>query len=281
MVARETPTISVEDLLEFPLEKTVAEISNGIREFLDETGRRMMVIGVSGGLDSAVALTLLAKSAPRDRILALIMPDTRVNKPGDTVDAVELAGSLGVSYRVIPIDSVVDSYLILPGISGRERIPIGNLRARIRMSILYLYANALNGVVVGTSDRSELLIGYFTKYGDGASDFLPQASLYKTQLRRLARYLGLPEKIVSKPSSPALWENHYAEEELGMKYEDIDRVLYALFDMRMGVEEAANATGLPVSVVERVLSLHRSTRHKRQGFRYVRLSWVVDPLPEI
>jgi len=204
-----------------------------------------------------------------------------VNNPLDAHHAVNLAESLGVKYYVIPIDSIVDSYLKLPGVSFRDKLPVGNLRARVRMSILYLYANKLGGAVVGTSDRSELLIGYYTKFGDGASDFLPQASLYKTQLRRLARFLGLPEEIVSKPSSPGLWEQHLAEEELGLKYEDVDRVLYALFDMRMSVEEASEATGLPLEVVNRVLAMHRSTRHKRQGFKFVKLSWVGNPLAEI
>ena len=273
--------ISVEDLLNFPLEQTVEEIKQGLRSFMEESGAKTFIIGVSGGLDSSVALTLLSRSIPREKILAFVMPDTRVNNPLDASHAVNLAESLGVKYYLIPIDSIVDSYLKLPGISFRDKLPVGNLRARVRMSILYLYANKLGGAVVGTSDRSELLIGYYTKFGDGASDFLPQASLYKTQVRRLARFLGLPEEIVSKPSSPGLWEQHLAEEELGLKYEDVDRVLYALFDRRMSVEEASEATGLPLEVVNRVLAMHRSTRHKRQGFKLVKLSWVGNPLAEI
>ena len=273
--------ISVEDLLNFPLEQTVEEIKQGLRSFMEESGAKTLIIGLSGGLDSSVALTLLSRSIPREKIIAFVMPDTRVNNPLDAHHAVNLAESLGVKYYVIPIDSIVDSYLKLPGVSFRDKLPVGNLRARVRMSILYLYANKLGGAVVGTSDRSELLIGYYTKFGDGASDFLPQASLYKTQLRRLARFLGLPEEIVSKPSSPGLWEQHLAEEELGLKYEDVDRVLYALFDMRMSVEEASEATGLPLGVVNRVIAMHRSTKHKRQGFKFVKLSWVGNPLAEI
>ncbi|WP_440059826.1 NAD+ synthase [Thermogladius sp. 4427co] len=273
--------ISLENILDFPLDKTVSEITEGLRSFVRDSGAKLAVIGLSGGLDSSVTATLLAKALPREMVLALVMPDTRVNKPADTIDAIELAESLGIKYYVIPIDPIVNAYMVLPNIGTGDRLPVGNLRARIRMNILYLYANKFGGVVIGTGDRSEILIGYFTKYGDGGVDFQPVASLYKTQLRALARYLGLPDRIVEKPSSPGLWESHLAEEEIGLKYEDVDRILYALFDMRLSVREASEATGLPLPLVEKVLDMHRSSRHKRKGLNYLKLSWVENPLAEI
>ena len=128
------------------------------------------------------------------------------------------------------------------------------------MSLLYYVANSKNLLVVGTGDRSEILIGYFTKYGDGGVDFLPIGDLYKTQVRWLGKHLGVPENILTKPSSPQLWPGHKAEEELGVTYDRIDLILHAIFDLRMEAEEVRKQFG---EDVDRVLELHAKSSHKR------------------
>jgi NAD+ synthase len=138
-----------------------------------------------------------------------------------------------------------------------------NLQARTRMVLLYYFANTMGYLVAGTGDRSEEEIGFFTKYGDGGVDFLPIAHLYKTQVRFLARRLGLPRKIAEKPASPQLWPGHKATDEIPVDYDKLDLVLSALFDLKLKPREAAARAGVPPSVVERTLEMHRRSAHKR------------------
>lgn len=255
--------IGLGELTSLDYEGIARALTNFIRGVVREAGARGVVVGISGGVDSATTLALAARALGPERVLALLLPDSEVTPRGDVEDARELVESLGVRYKVIDIRPVVRSFLEATG-EKPDRRSLGNLRARARMAILYLYANMQGLLVAGTGDRSEILIGYFTKYGDGAVDFLPIGSLYKTQVRRLALHLGVPESIALKPSSPRLWPGHLAEEELGMKYEEIDLALYALFDLGLGVEEAAEATGLPREKLEKVLDMHRASEHKRR-----------------
>jgi NAD+ synthetase len=134
---------------------------------------------------------------------------------------------LGLKYKLIDIAPIVNQYsqYIEPNEFSK-----GNLRARVRANILYYYANSKKYLVLGSSDKSEYLIGYFTKYGDGASDILPINSLYKLQIREIAKFLGVPQNIIEKKSSPHLWKSHEAEKELGITYEEIDSILYCIFD---------------------------------------------------
>ena len=181
-----------------------------------------VVLGLSGGIDSSVALFLATKILGNDKVLGLILPDKTVSQQTDMDDAIEIAQQLGIRYYIIDITELKKKYMdVLP----IERKSIGNLIARIRMNVIYYYANFENKLVLGTSDKSELMIGYFTKFGDGAADILPLADLYKTQIRELAKHLNLPEKILFKKSSPSLWKDQTAEDEIGMNYEKIDLIL--------------------------------------------------------
>ena len=139
----------------------------------------------------------------------------------------------------------------------------GNLRARVRTNILYYYANSKNYLVLGSSDKSEHLIGYFTKFGDGAADLTPIISLYKLQIREIAKYLGVPDNIISKKSSPHLWGDHEAEEELGVSYEEIDSILYCLVEKKLSVDETAKITQIDNSTIEKIYELNRNSEHKR------------------
>ena len=246
-------------------------IEKGIGDFLEEklqeSGAKGYIVGLSGGVDSATSFMLAVRRLGKERVRVLIMPDSDVTPEEDVEDAKRLASLAGVEYHVIDIKPIVRVYAsTIPVYSGDEedKVPLGNLRARIRMSLLYYYANKYNLLVLGTGDRSEILIGYFTKYGDGAVDVLPIGILYKSQVRRLAAYMGVPEKIAFKPSSPRLWPGQTAEGELGVSYDMIDLVLYAVFDLNIAPEEVPEATGVPEEVVKAVMDRYEASRHKRE-----------------
>ncbi len=204
------PSKIVECIIKFIRNEVTRADSNGV------------VLGLSGGIDSSVALFLATKSLGNNKVLGLILPDKTVSQQTDMDDAIEISQKLGIQYHIIDITEFKKKYMdILP----IERKSIGNLIARIRMNFIYYYANIENKLVLGTSDKSELMIGYFTKFGDGAADILPLADVYKTQVRELAKYLNLPEKILIKKSSPSLWKDQTAEDEIGMNYEKIDLIL--------------------------------------------------------
>ena len=209
----------IEKTSKFILNKTLESNSNGI------------VIGLSGGIDSSVCLALAAKTLSNHNILGLIMPMNGITPNDDEHDAIELANTYGIECKVIALNLIEDSYrtqIYQERIKNvtESKIAHGNLLARIRMSILYYHANLLNRIVVGTGDKSEAMLGYFTKYGDGGVDIAPIADLYKTQIRILAKELKISEKIINKKSGPRLWKNHDAEDELKMTYEEIDPILF-------------------------------------------------------
>ena len=131
------------------------------------------------------------------------------------------------------------------------------------MTILYYYANTQNLLVVGTGDKSEILIGYFTKWGDGAADFRPIKELYKIQVRLLAKHLGIPEHIVTKPSSPRLWKGQLAEREIGIKYELLDLILFGLVDLKMKSVEIADQLNISSNIINKVVTMIKKTEHKR------------------
>jgi NAD+ synthase len=213
-------------------------------------------------------------------VLGLIMP-YKTTPPEDIRDAERIAEALGIRYYYIDIGEVRNAFTrSIPIFDEGDRVSAGNLLPRIRMIILYYFANRLNRVVAGTGDKSEILIGYFTKYGDGGVDILPIGDLYKTQVRYLGKHLGVPEDVAFKPSSPRLWEGQTAESELGIKYEDIDVILHALVDLRMKPEEASEATGKSLDLVITVWRRVLGTEHKRRmptiprvSMRTVGLDW--------
>ena len=205
---------------------SILDIANCIIEFIRlEVSRAQsqgVVLGLSGGIDSSVAVSLATNALGNNRVLGLILPDRNVSEQKDIDDAVELSKQLGIKYHIIDITEIKQKYLdLLP----LEKKSIGNLTARIRMTLIYYYANLFNKLVLGTSDKSEMMIGYFTKFGDGAADLLPLADLYKTEVRELGIYLNVPKTILLKKSTPSLWLNQTAEKEIGMEYKKIDAIL--------------------------------------------------------
>lgn len=241
----------------------VREISSFILNYVSSLNVNGVVIGLSGGVDSSVTAALSVKALGGGRVLGLIMPDSDITPREDVNDALHLASTLGISHQIIDIKNIVKTYKENLKIEG-GRIADGNLRARIRMSILYYYANSMRMLVAGSGDRSEIMIGYFTKYGDGGADILPIGCLYKTTIRRLAAYLKLPESIVNKPSSPRLWRKHLAEEELGLSYSEIDVILYGLYDLGLSIEELSRRAGVSIEDIRKVLRMTSSSEHKRK-----------------
>ena len=219
-----------------------------------------VVLGLSGGIDSAV-LAYLCKRAVKEKTLAIIMPDTEITPKTETEDALKMIALTGIKYKLIDINPIVKEYTkyLEPNEWAK-----GNLRARVRANILYYYANAKNYLVLGSSDKSEYLIGYFTKHGDGAADLIPIISLYKIQVREIAKFLDVPKNVIEKKSSPHLWKEHDAEKEIGAAYEEIDSILYCIFDKKLSVKETSVLTNIEIPVVEKIYQFHINSKHKRE-----------------
>ncbi len=239
------------------------KITRSIEEFLCEQIEKNkadgLILGLSGGIDSAV-LAYLCKRILREKTLALIMPDTEITPNYETEDALKMISLTQIEYKLLDIKPIVKEYshYLEPNEWAK-----GNLRARIRTNILYYYANAKNLLVLGSSDKSEHLIGYFTKFGDGAADLVPIISLYKLQVRKIAEFLGVPKNVINKKSSAHLWKEHEAEKEIGVSYEEIDSILYCIFDKKLTIEETTNKTQISKSTVEKVYNLYLKSKHKR------------------
>jgi len=186
-----------------------------------------VVFGLSGGIDSAVVAALSIKVFPKNT-LAIIMPCH--NLETDTNDGIDLINKFNVSYKIIDLSKVYDSFIYLLDDKEKEKegsfkLAEVNIKPRLRMITLYYFANKLNYLVVGTGNKSELTIGYFTKYGDGGADILPLGNLLKNQVKELAEYLGIAKKIINKPPSAGLWEDQTDEEEIGISYDQLDKYL--------------------------------------------------------
>jgi len=239
--------------------KLIENIDEFLSDQIEKNHANGVILGLSGGVDSAV-LAYLCKRKLKEKTLAIIMPDTSITPNSETEDALKMISLTGIEYKLVDINPIIKEYTMYLEPNEKAR---GNLRARIRTNILYYYANIRNYLVLGSSDKSEYLIGYFTKFGDGASDITPIIPLYKLQVREIARHLGVPDKVISKKSSPHLWKEHEAEKELGISYEEIDSILYCMFDKKLSNSETAEITGIDKNVIEKIHRLNISSEHKR------------------
>jgi len=235
------------------------KIQTGLVQKCNDNNKDGVIIGLSGGIDSAVLAYLCANSI-KAKTLALVMPDSKISPNDETEDAIKIVDALELNYKLLDINSIHKEYY---NVLEPNDLSLGNLRARIRKNILYYYANSKNLLVLGSSDKSEFNIGYFTKFGDGAADLLPIVSLYKTQVREIAKELGVPTNIITKKSSPNLWPNHVAETEIGATYEEIDCILYCILDKKMSINETINQTKIEKETVEKIYQLYKKSEHKR------------------
>ena len=234
-------------------------IQNKLKQKIIETNSKGVIFGLSGGIDSAV-IAYLCNNSIKEKTLAIIMPDSKVSPESETRDAIKIVDELGLNYKLLDINSIHKEFNM---VLEPEDKALGNLRARIRMNVLYYYANLKNLLVLGSSDKSEINIGYFTKFGDGASDILPIASLYKTQVREIAKNLGIDENIISKKSSPHLWPNHEAEHEIGATYEEIDTILYCILELKLPIDKISNTAEISEEKVQKIYQLYKKSKHKR------------------
>lgn len=224
------------------------KIENQIVHFIQQTApANGVVLGVSGGIDSALVLSLCVKALGGEKVRVLLMPELE-SDIGATIRKYLL--KLQVKSEVIPIKPIFDAYQRYGDIIG-GRLVMGNIKARIRMSLLYNRSNAEGLVVMGTGNRSELLAGYFTKYGDGGVDYLPIGALYKTQVKELAKRAGVPKAIISQAPSAGLWAGQTDEEELGLTYKKLDQVLYAYTEKGIPFH-AIDITGITKTEVQLV-----------------------------
>jgi NAD+ synthase len=239
---------------------TITEkIENFLLEQIEKNQSKGFILGLSGGIDSAV-IAYICKRKLKDKTLALIMPDTSITPKSETEDALKMIALTGIEYKLIDIKPIINEYSMY--LEPNEKAK-GNLRARVRTNMLYYYANVKNYLVLGSSDKSEFNVGYFTKFGDGASDITPIVSLYKLQVREIAKHLGVPDKIISKKSSPHLWKDHEAEEELGISYEEIDSILYCMIEKKLSTKEIEQNTQISKETIEKIQQLHINNEHKR------------------
>jgi NAD+ synthase len=226
---------------------------------MTRASRPRCVFGLSGGLDSAVVAYLLARSLVKDDLRAVIMPYHQ-GSARSLEDALLVAEALGIGHVTVDISPCIDSYYAQCPDADQSRR--GNKMARERMAVLYDIAAQDRAVVVGTGNRSEILLGYFTKYGDGGVDLEPLGGLYKTHVYELARYLGIPEPIITKPPTADLWPGQTDEEELGMGYEEADAILYYMMDRGEDRDQLARR-GFEPGKVNRVIELVEYSHHKR------------------
>ena len=251
-------------------------ITTFIRDEVKKTGLNNVVIGLSGGVDSSVVATLAVEALGKDRVYGVLMPssESTILKSENFKDALELAKSLDIITFVIPVSDMLntegihkltmDSYM---DNMDEFKLRCGNIKARTRMIILYDLAMQLEAIVLGTTNKIELLLGYLTKYGDGGVDIEPIVDIYKTEVFRLARYINVSENIVNKPPSAELWDGQTDEDELGMKYSEIDQVLWWLieeeYDARKLEKELDILTSIKdKTIIKKILNIMSKNYHK-------------------
>jgi NAD+ synthase len=201
----------------------IDDITHWIRHQMTMAGAAGAVLGMSGGLDSSVAAALCKRALGND-VLGLVLPCH--SDPSDRADALMVAESLDITTEMVDLGEIFD--LLVSVLPAGDRVSVANVKARLRMIVLYYYANQHGWLVVGSSNKSELLTGYLTKCGDGGADLLPLGGLLKTQVRDVARALSIPNRIIDKPPSAGLWEGQTDEGEMGVTYEELDRAILAL-----------------------------------------------------
>jgi len=231
----------------------LGRIEQMIRYVLWSSGAEGIVVGLSGGVDSAVAAAICCRAISSENVLGLTLP-TKVTREDDIRDARELSAMLGIRHEILDIEPILNAYRFIPGFY-ESPVLIGNIMARTRMTLLYYYANREHRLVCGTSNRTEYLLGYTTKFGDNAADFQPIIHLYKSGVFGAARDLGIPESIISKAPSAGLWQGQKDEDELGITYREIDEALESL---------ERNGWLAKSPVEEKVLSLVKQNEHKRK-----------------
>ncbi|MGC8502142.1 NAD+ synthase [Desulfurella sp.] len=244
-------------VLSFDESKIADYLIEFLRDEIHKVGFEKAVIGLSGGIDSGLVAYLLKEALGKENVYAIILP-YKTSSAESVDDAFKIINELGINYKKVDITNMADSYIE----NNFDKVRIGNILARLRMIILFDQSYETNALVVGTSNKTELLLGYGTWYGDMASSLNPIGDLYKTQVRILSKYMGVPQSIIDKKPTADLWVGQSDEEELGFSYDEADLILYHLFDKRLSIDEVVNL-GFSENIVNGIFERVRKNQFKR------------------
>jgi len=247
-----------------------------IKTYVKSSGCTSVVLGLSGGVDSAVSALLCKDALGVNNVQCVFLPDETT--PALDRKHVELfVKTFHVHCREIKISPFVESFY--GALRQKKKITLANIKPRVRMILLYEYANETGSLVCGTSNKSEILVGYFTKYGDGGVDFQPLGDLYKTQIYQLAKYLKIPAQIIKKPPTAGLWVGQTDEKELRMSYQTLDEILFGL-EQKIDISEIQKTSHASKEQIERIRMMRVKSQHKRRfplvpkiGIRTAGLDW--------
>jgi NAD+ synthase len=260
-------------VLDVNLPETGDRIQRFIKDYVEKTGAKGIVVGVSGGVDSCTVAAISARAIGGDKVLGLMLPEEEARSSQDIAHAKLVAKEFHFKTERIDITAPLKAlYSSMSAYDPSDKLSKGNIKARTRMIYLYYYANRLSMLVCGSSDKSETMMGYFTKWGDVAADISPIMDLYKTQVRKVAQHIGIPREVAEKPSTPALWPNQLAEDELGIRYEQLDLILYGL-EHFLKPGEIAHQLEVKQSIVDRIKHRWLSAEHKRRMLLTAKLEY--------
>ena len=240
-------------------EKPRKIIVDFIRDYVSKAGVKGVILGLSGGIDSSLVAGLACEALGHQKVRGIMLPVDADKDAQNVTDARELAESLQIKHELFELKEAIAAYDSL----SLEKVALGNLAARLRMVTWYARANQENLLVIGTGNKTELMIGYFTKYGDGGTDFLPIGDLYKDNVWSLSRHIGIPEKIVKKAPSAGLWKGQTDEGEIGISYAELDSILFLHLERGMNEKEIVEF-GIEEAKVQKVFRMMRSSQHKRE-----------------
>ena len=249
---------------ELDYKKIISEIQKWIKEYAISTKVDGVVVGISGGIDSAVTTSLCVNALGKKNVIGLGLPCSSI--PQDLNHAKKVAEILGIKFIVLELTSVYNEFLkVSTALFESNKIATANLKPRLRMMAIYYVGQSLGKfLVAGTSNRTEIAIGYFTKYGDGGVDIMPLGDLYKTQVWELAKFLKIPKEIISKPPTAGLWAGQFDEEELKLSYNKLDLILAGL-ERKIDHDEIARIANVKKSDVERIRQMRIKSEHKRRA----------------
>ncbi len=256
-------------------ERNIDLATQFIKDYISKAGAKGVVLGISGGLDSAVTAYLACRALNPDNVFGLILP-YKTTDPQSLKDASLIVDELGIRHEQIDITPQIDAYY-QKWDQNADLLRIGNKAARERMTILYDWAQKMDYLVLGTSNKTEWVLGYFTMWGDMAAALEPLGDLYKTQIRELAEGLGIPGRIIKKAPTADLWQGQTDEEEIGISYVEIDRILYLYIEKKQTLAQIIRA-GFSEKKAEKVVNMVRKTDFKRRLPTILQLQYCQEPL---
>ncbi len=263
--------VSLKDL-SINCKKIEPKITEFINKSIKNSNLKGAIISASGGIDSAVTLHLTVKALGPENVTVITMPERDVTPQRDIMDVMLHCKQLNLTCNTVDITPILHvMQQSLENYNPDDKISSGNIRSRIRMIIAYHYANVEHKMVMGTSNKTELLTGFFTKYGDGGVDLMPLADLYKHNIKQLAKYLEIPQNIIEKAPSPGFYPGHTDEKELGCDYDTIDLILY-LWEKGYVDREIAEKLEVPENTVNSITRRIKANEHKRRLPLILRLS---------